>query len=216
MKRFAVIGCGRFGAAVARNLYQKGYDVLAIDQDLEIIQNMADHATHAVSLDVKDKQALMSIGMKNIDVAIVAIGSEIKASIMATLVVKEMGIKHVIAKAHDELHAKLLYKIGADQVILPERDMGIRLALNLTTSNILEYIELAPDFSIMEIVTPQRWVGKTLGETDIRAIFGLSVLAIKQEDAVLVSPHAQVSIQSGDVLVVVGSNDDLQRVQEKI
>ncbi|MDW7672382.1 MAG: TrkA family potassium uptake protein [Bacillota bacterium] len=216
MKQFAVIGCGRFGSAVAKTLYKNGYDVLAIDENPDIIQYISEHVTHSASLDVKDENALKAVGMRNIDVAIIAIGSEIKASIMATLVVKELGVKYVVAKAQDELHAKVLYKIGADRVIFPERDMGVRLAYNLTSTNILDYIELAPDYSIMEIVAPDRWVNKTLEETDVRAKYGISVLAIKHGEAINVSPKAQEIVQMGDVLVVVGANEDLQRVQEKV
>ena len=215
MKQFAVIGLGRFGSSVALTLCKNGYDVLAIDQNHEIVQNMADCVTHAVSIDVKDENALKQVGLRNVDVAIVAIGSEIKASIMATLVLKELGVKFVIAKAHDELHAKVLHKIGADKVVFPERDMGVKLVYSLITKNILDYIELAPDYSVMEILTPVEWVNRTLKEIDVRAKFGLSVLAIKHGDVIDVSPKADSKIRAEDVLVVVGHNTDLQKAQKK-
>ena len=214
MKQFAVIGCGRFGSSVAKTLYKNGYDVLAIDESPEIIQYISEYVTHAVSLDVQDEHALLEAGIKNIDVAIVAIGSEIKASIMATLVVKELGVKYVVAKAQDEHHAKVLYKIGADRVIFPERDMGVRLAHSLTSTNILEYIELSPDYSIMEIVAPGKWVGKTLEENAIRYHYGISVLAIKHGEEVNISPQAGDVLEKGDVLVVVGADEDLKKVEE--
>ncbi len=216
MKQFAVIGCGRFGSAVAKTLYKNGYDVLAIDEDPDIVQHISEFVTHSASIDVKDEAALRAVGMRNIDVAIVAIGSEIKASIMATLVVKELGVKYVVAKAQDELHAKVLYKIGADRVIFPERDMGVRLAYNLTSTNILDYIELAADYSIMEITAPEKWQDRSLMDINIRAKFGISVMAIKHGEDINVAPEANTVIHRGDVLVVVGSNDDLQRVQEKV
>ncbi|MDW7670204.1 MAG: TrkA family potassium uptake protein [Bacillota bacterium] len=216
MKQFAVIGCGRFGSAVAKTLYKNGYDVLAIDEDPEIVQNISEYVTHSASINVKDEHALRAVGMKNIDVAIIAIGSEIKASIMATLVVKELGVKYVVAKAQDELHAKVLYKIGADRVIFPERDMGVRLAYNLTSTNILDYIELAPDYSIMEITAPDKWIEKTLLENNVRAKHGISVLAIKHGEAIDIAPLADTVVKRGDVLVVVGLNEDLQKVQEKV
>ncbi|SMP40733.1 potassium channel family protein [Anoxynatronum buryatiense] len=216
MKQFAVIGCGRFGTAVAKTLYKNGYDVLAIDECADIVQHLSESVTHAASIDVKDEHALRAVGMRNIDVAIIAIGSDIKASIMATLVVKELGVKYVVAKAQDELHAKVLYKIGADRVIFPERDMGVRLAYNLTSTNILDYIELAPDYSIMEITAPEKWIDKTLQEANVRSKYGLSVLAVKHGEAINVSPHADAVVRRGDVLVVVGLNDDLQKVQEKV
>jgi trk system potassium uptake protein len=215
MKQFAVIGLGRFGSSVAQTLCKNGYNVMAIDQNEEIVRNMADCVTHAVSIDVKDENALKQIGLRNIDVAIIAIGSEIKASIMATLVLKEMGVKYVVAKAHDELHAKVLHKIGADKVVFPERDMGVRLVYSLISKSILDYIELAPDYSVMEILTPGDWVNKTLKEIDVRAKYGLSVLAIKHGDVIDVSPKADSMIKPDDVLVVVGHNKDLQRTQKK-
>ncbi len=216
MKQFAVIGCGRFGSAVAKTLYKNGYDVLAIDGDPDIVQHISEFVTHSASIDVKDEAALRAVGMRNIDVAVVAIGSEIKASIMATLVVKELGVKYVVAKAQDELHAKVLYKIGADRVIFPERDMGVRLAYNLTSTNILDYIELAADYSIMEITAPEKWQDRSLMDINIRAKFGISVMAIKHGEDINVAPQASTVIHRGDVLVVVGSNEDLQRVQEKV
>lgn len=216
MKQFAVIGCGRFGSAVAKTLYKNGYDVLAIDENPDIVQHISEFVTHSASIDVKDETALRAVGMKNIDVAIVAIGSEIKASIMATLVVKELGVKYVVAKAQDELHAKVLYKIGADRVIFPERDMGVRLAYNLTSTNILDYIELAADYSIMEITAPEKWLDRTLKDINIRAKYGISVMAIKHGEDINVAPQADAILHRGDVLVVVGSNDDLQRAQEKV
>lgn len=215
MKQFAVIGCGRFGSAVAKTLYKNGYDVLAIDEDQEIVQNISEYVTHAASIDVKDEHALRAVGMRNMDVGIVAIGSELKASVMATLVLKELGVKYVVAKAQDEMHAKVLYKIGADRVIFPERDMGVRLAHNLTSTNILDYIELAPDYSIMEITAPEKWIEKTLKENNIRAKYGVSVLAIKHGEAVNVSPQADEVVKQGDVLVVVGANEDLQKIQDR-
>jgi trk system potassium uptake protein len=216
MKQFAVIGCGRFGSSVAKTLYKNGYDVLAIDECPELAQNISECVTHSASIDVKDVHALQAVGMRNIDVAIIAIGSEIKASILATILVKELGVKYVVAKAHDELHAKVLQKIGADKVIFPERDMGIRLAYNLTSTNILDYIELAPDYSIMELIAPARWVEKTLKQTEVRAKHGLTVIAIKHGETIKVSPNAQEKIEDGDILVVVGSNEDLKRVQERV
>jgi len=216
MKQFAVVGCGRFGSAVAKTLYKNGYDVLAIDQDPDRILHISDSVTHSASIDVRDEIALREVGMRNIDVAIIAIGSEIKASIMATLVVKELGVKYVVVKAQDELHAKVLYKTGADRVIFPERDMGVRLAYNLTSTNILDYIELAPDYSIMEVLTPDKWIGKNLREIDVRNKYGVSVMAIKHGEEVIVSPGAQVTIHRGDVLVVIGANENLQRVQNKV
>ncbi len=214
MKQFAVIGCGRFGSSVAKTLHKSGFDVLALDDDECAIRNIADHVTHAATVDIDDANALKEVGIRNVDVVIVGIGSDLKASIMATLLVKEMGVKYVVAKAQDEMHAKVLKKIGADRVIFPERDMGIRLAYNLTATNILDFIELSKDYSIMEIVAPQKWCGKSLKENNVRARFGLSILAVKHGEEVNVSPEADELILEEDILIVVGSNEDLKKVQD--
>ena len=214
MKQFAVIGCGRFGSSVAKTLYKSGFDVLALDDDECVIRNIADYVTHAATIDIDDANALKEVGIRNVDVVIIGIGSDLKASVMSTLLVKEMGVKYVVAKAQDETHAKVLTKIGADRVVFPERDMGIRLAYNLTTTNILDFIELSPDYSIMEIIAPKKWHDKSLKENNIRARFGLSVLAVKRGEDVNVSPQAEETVLDGDVLIVVGSNEDLKKVQE--
>ena len=147
MKQYVVIGCGRFGSSVAKTLYELGNDVLAIDRNEEIVQEIYEYVTHAVQADVMDENVLKELGIRNFDVVIVSIGSDLEASILATLIAKELGVKVVIAKAQSELHGKVLSKIGADKVIFPERDMGVRVGHNLVSSNILDFIELSPDFS---------------------------------------------------------------------
>lgn len=142
-KQFVVVGLGRFGESLAKTVYDLGHDVLVIDMDEEKIADIADYVTHAVQMDATDENALKKLGVSNFDVAIVTIGSDIQASVMSTLLMREMGVKYVIAKGHSDLHAKVLYKIGADKVILPEKDMGKRVAHNLISSNILDYIELS-------------------------------------------------------------------------
>ncbi|SFI02763.1 trk system potassium uptake protein TrkA [Tindallia magadiensis] len=214
MKQFAVIGCGRFGGSVAKALYKSGFDVLALDDDECVIRNIADEVTHAATIDIDDAIALKEVGIRNMDVVIIGIGSDLKASVMSTLLVKEMGVPYVVAKAQDEMHAKVLTKIGADRVIFPERDMGIRLAYNLTSTNILDFIELSPDYSILEIVSPKIWHDKSLKDNNIRARFGLSILAIKRGEEINVSPQAEEIVRSEDILIVVGSNEDLRKVQE--
>ena len=168
-KQFVIIGLGRFGSSIAKTLYSLGNDVLAIDKDEDIVQEIADSVTHAVQLDATDENALRSLGIRNFDVAVVTIGDNIQSSIMATLLVKELGVKYIIAKGHSDLHAKVLYKIGADRVVLPEKDMGIRVAHNLVSANILDYIELSDDYSVMEIQVLHEWAGKTLNELKLRS-----------------------------------------------
>jgi trk system potassium uptake protein TrkA len=215
MKQFVVIGCGRFGSSVARTLYGLGFDVLAIDGNEDVIQGIADSVTHAVQADATEEASIKSLGMSNFDVAVITIGSNIQASIMATLIVKELGVKHVVAKAQNEQHAKVLYKIGADRVVFPERDMGVRVAHNLVSSNFLDIIELAPDYSIVEISALEEWAGKNLKDLNMRANYGINVMAIKHGTEINISPRATDIVKSDDVLVVIGHNDDLQRIEQK-
>lgn len=214
-KQFVVIGLGRFGSSVAKTLYSLGNEVLVIDSDEESVQEMSEYATHAVQVDATDETALKSLGIRNFDVAVVAIGDDVQSSIMVTLICKEIGIKYVIAKAQNELHAKVLYKIGADRVVFPEREMGIRVGHNLCSSNILEYIELSPDYSIMELTPMEEWEGKSLKELNMRSKFGINVMAIKRDNDINISPTADTVLQIGDVLVVVGATDDLKSIERK-
>ncbi len=215
MKQFVVIGCGRFGASVAKTLCKLGYDVLVVDKDPEKIQELAEFVTHAVQADAIDENALRTIGVRNFDVAIVTIGSDIQASIMGTLIAKDLGVKKVIAKAQNELHGKVLYKIGADKVIFPERDMGVRVAHNLVSSNILDVIEFAPDYSIIEVVAMEEWEEKTLKELKLPNKYGVSVMAIKTGDKINISPYADDVVKKGDILIIIGHNDSLKLLEEK-
>ncbi|MDP3387977.1 MAG: TrkA family potassium uptake protein [Eubacteriales bacterium] len=215
MKQFVVIGCGRFGSSVAKTLCKLGYDVLAIDKDPDKVQEIAEYVTHAVQADANDENALRTIGIRNFDVAVVTIGSDIQASIMGTLLVQELGIKKVIAKAQNELHAKVLYKIGAHKVIFPERDMGIRVAHNLVSSNILDVIEFAPDYSIIEVVAKEEWTDKSLKELKLPNEFGVSVMAIKSGDDLNISPYAEDIIRRGDTLIVIGDNSSLKKLEQE-
>jgi trk system potassium uptake protein len=212
MRQYIVIGCGRFGSSVATTMNLLGHQVMAIDKNEDTIQNIADKVTHAAIVDVTDENALRSIGLGNFDVAIVAIGSDTRASIMATLIAKEMGVPQVVCKAMDELQAKVLYKIGADRVVFPERDMGVRVAHNLVSNNILDHIELDPEYSIVEIVTPSAWVGRTIKELDLRAKFEVTVLAIKHGKDINVTPSPDEQLRLGDILVVIGSNNKISHI----
>lgn len=216
MKQFVVIGLGRFGSSIAKTLYNLGYDVLGIDNNEEIIQALADSITHAVQADATDENTLKALGVRNFDVGIVSIGQDIQASILVTLILKELGIKFVVAKAQSELHGKVLYKIGADRVVFPERDMGVRVAHNLVSSNILDYIELSPEFSIVEIAAIPEWFDKSLRELDMRVKHGLNVMAIKRNEEVIVSPKADDIILEGDILVVVGQNKDIEKLEKHV
>jgi len=215
-KQFIVVGLGRFGTSVAETLYGLGNDVLAVDSDEEIVQNISERVTHAVQLDANDENSLRALGIGNFDVAIISIGSDIQASILATLLVKDMGVKHIIAKANDALHAKVLYKIGANRVIFPERDMGVRVAHNLCSSSILDYIELSPDFSIAEIASPKEWENRNLRELNLRATYGINVVAIKRSNEIDVSPSPDEVIQPGDIIVAIGGTQELNSIESLV
>ena len=215
-KQFVIIGLGRFGASIAKTLYALGNDVLAIDKKEDLVQEISDSVTHAIQMDATDESALRTLGIRNFEVAVVTIGDNIQSSIMATLLVKELGVKYIIAKGNSDIHAKVLYKIGADRVILPEKDMGVRVAHNLVSSNILDYIELSPDYSIIEIDSPNEWCNKTMKELNLRSKYGINVIDIKRNHDVNISPYADDQIQEGDIIVAIGLSEDLNRLEFKI
>lgn len=216
MKSFAVIGLGRFGTSVAKVLAELGNEVLAIDKDPEVIREIASIVTYAVEADVMDEKALRELGLSNVDAVVVSIGSDLESSIMATLISKELGVKKVIAKALTELHGKVLSKIGADRIIYPERDMGIRVAHNLTSKNILDYIEFSPDFSIVEIEAIEDWVGKDLKGLRLRNKYGVNIIAIRRDNHTNISPTAEDNIEAGDILIIVGSTEDVKKVEMRV
>ncbi|XEC93872.1 TrkA family potassium uptake protein [Paenibacillus tarimensis] len=208
-KQYAVIGMGRFGSSVAQALSQMGFEVLAIDSREQKIQDVVNIVTHAVSADSTDEEAMRAIGIRNFDVVVVAIGQDIQSSILTTLILKDLGVGTIIVKAQNELHGKVLEKIGADKVVFPERDMGLRVAHHLISPNILDFIELSDDYSIAEIKAPVRMIGKNLKQLDIRAKHRCNVMGIKSGADMNISPHAEDMIREGDILIVVGKNTDL-------
>ncbi|SMB98966.1 trk system potassium uptake protein TrkA [Thermanaeromonas toyohensis ToBE] len=215
MKQFAVIGLGRFGSSVATALARMGCQVLAIDSDAEKVEAIMDEVTHAIQADARDEEALKAAGIRNVDVAIVAIGENVEANILVTLIVKELGVKCVVAKALNDLHAKVLAKIGADKIVFPERDMGVRVARTLAAGNVLEHIDLSPDYSIVEIAASHRLAGKTLGQLNLRARHGIMVVAIKHGDNIVVAPGAEDVVREGDILVLIGPTKVLERLEER-
>lgn len=212
-KQFAVIGLGHFGSSVATTLYNLGFEVLAIDTNEQRIQEHMDHVTHAVQADATDEDSLRAIGIRNFDVIVVAIGADIQASILTTLILKELGALMLIVKAQNELHGKVLRKIGADKVIFPERDMGQRVAHHLISPNILDFIELSDDYSMIEMRVASHMVGKNLRQLHIRATYQCNVIAIKNADHMNISPSAEDIIKADDILVVLGDNDHLKNFE---
>jgi len=215
MKQFAIIGMGRFGTSLAQTLYSLGNDVLAIDINEEKIAAVSDYVTHAVTGDATDEQTLKSLGINNLDVAVITIGGEMQASILVCLLCIELGIKKVIAKAQSDLHARVLRKIGVDKIVFPERDMGMRLARNLVSSNVLEFIELSSDHSLVEINVPEKWEDTSIMDLNIRAKYGVNIMAIKHGGVINVSPKAQDMLEKGDTIVVIGTNEDIRKIDSR-
>lgn len=206
MKNFAVFGLGRFGTAVARELCDLGNQVLAVDADKDRVQSIADQVTYAVAGDAKDPDVLRSLGVKDYDCAVVAVGSDVGSSALITMRLKEAGVPKVVCKAQSHVHQRLLEKIGADRVVFPEHEMGIKVAQGLDRSNVLNFIELSPDYGIVEIGLPEGWGGKTIRELDVRARFKVNVIAVRRGQDISVAPGADYVLTAGDKLIVLGED----------
>ena len=215
-QEYAVIGLGRFGGSICRELCQEGMKVLAIDQDEQRINEFKNIATYAVIADSTDEKTLLELGIQNMDHVIVAIGDNIQASILTTVILTELGVKKITVKAQNDYHEKILNKIGAHQVVHPERDMGRRIAHSLISSNILDYLDLSDEHSIIEVMASRKMVGKTLIDLDVRAKYGCNVVAIKHNNQINVSPRADLLIEGDDILIVIGSNKDLARFEKEL
>ncbi len=226
-KQIAVIGLGTFGGNIAKFLSQKRCDVLAVDINEEAIEEISNLVTQAVQADATDEKALQSLGMGDMDVVIVSIGGSMEASILVTLLLKEMGVKRIVVKALSSLHGKILRKLGADKIVFPERDMALKLAESLISPNILEQIDLSPYYSIVEVHAPKDFIGKTIGEIDIRAKYGVTVIAIKEKEPILtgsgetdfketinISPQPEDGIKEGDILLVLGKTETINNLKE--
>src|SRR5690625_1585156 len=217
MKReYAVIGLGRFGGSVCRELSLEGMPVLAIDRNEAKVNEFKNIATHAVIADATDEMALKDLGITNIDHVIVAIGENIQASILTTVMLSDLGIKKITVKAQNDYHERILKKIGAHQVIHPERDMGRRIAHSIISNNILDYLELSDEHSIIEVKTSRKMHGKTLAQLAIRAKYGCNVVAIKRGNDINVSPSAELQLEQEDILIVIGSNEDLSKFERHL
>ncbi len=216
MKSFLVIGLGRFGAAVAQELSALGQEVLALDIDAENVQHIADQVTQAIQGDAQDEAVLRSVGARNFDCCVVAVGADMEASILITVMLKEMGAKYIVAKAMTPIHARVLERVGADRVVLPEIDMGQRLAQRLARTNVVDYIGVSDEFSIVEIHPPRSWVGNSLGKLGVRAKHQINVLAIRHGEGgqVDVNPQPDKVIGPDDLLIVIGTNEQVNSVVE--
>lgn len=210
-KQFAVIGLGRFGISLAKELYKAGNDVYAIDTNEELVKEIAADVTYAVQADGTDINALKSLGIRNIDVLIIALASNISASLLTALNAIELGIPKIYAKAYSEPHAKILYKIGVAKVYFPEIDMGQRVARELCNSNLLDLIELDNNYSIAEIIAPQAWAGKTIAQLNVRKKYGITILLIKSKDGIDISPSPEDVISEQSKLLVLGEEEQIQK-----
>ena len=215
-KQFAVIGLGRFGGSICKELVRLGMEVLAIDIDENRVNEYKEIVTYSAIADTTDEQALKSLAISHFDFVIVAIGDNIQASILTTLILTELGAKLIIVKAQNDYHEKVLNKIGANQVVHPERDIGVRIAHQIVSKNILDYLELSDEHSIVEMLAGKKMHGKTLVELIIRANFGCNVMAIKRGEEIIVSPRADEAIIANDVIIVIGADRDIDRLEKQL
>lgn len=213
-RQFAVIGLGRFGSSVALTLAETGFEVLGVDVSEERVGRLADMITHVVTADSTDENSLKALGIRNFDVVVVAIANDIEASVLTTLLLKQQGVRQIIAKANNVLHGRMLEKIGANRIVYPERDMGCRLAHNLVSPNVIDYIQLSPNLGIVEVTVPQSLVGKSLAESGLGVDYGINVIAIKRSGCLAVSPSPDEMLQAGDWLTLIGKDDGIQRLEQ--
>jgi trk system potassium uptake protein len=215
-KEFAVIGLGRFGGSICKALADQDMEVLAMDSNEDRVNEFAMIASHAVVGDSTDENVLKSLGIRNFDHVIVAIGDDIKSSILTTLILIELGVNKITVKAQDDYHEKVLRKIGANHVVHPERDMGRRIAHNIISNNVLDYLELSDEHSIVEIVSGDNLDGNSIIDLDIRAKYGITIVAIKRGNDIIVSPQANEIIRAQDILIVIGADVDINRFEKKV
>lgn len=214
MKTYLVIGLGRFGAAIARQLCALGAEVLAMDIRSDLVQQVANDVTHAVVGDAQDKEVLRSLGARDFDCAVIAIGDDLAASVLVTMNLKELEVPYIVCKAHDETHRRVLEKLGVDRVVIPEQEHAQRLGRSLFSHNVLDYIELSQDYGILEVPAPKSWIGKSLKELNVRAKLGINIIAVENGSKTNVSPAGDCCVRPGDILAVLGDNYALEAVQK--
>lgn len=211
-KEYIVIGLGRFGCSVAMQLEANGCKVLAIDHNESRVRQIAEYVTLAMCVDVTNEEALKELGGKNFDGAIISIGHSLEASVLAAIWAKEQGIKQIIAKAYDEMQAKILRKLGVDEIVRPEKEMGTHLANNLAFNNLFDAIELTAEYSIADVGILNSWIGKNLKELKLREKYGVNVIAVKRGGALIINPSADDPSKKNDVFVLLGKNSTLKRI----
>ena len=215
MKRAIVIGLGIFGFNIAKDLYENGFEVVAIDKNKDIIQKIRDFSTKAVLADGTDKEVMESIGIQEDDVVIISFGEDLAAATLITLHLREMKVKTIIVKAPNEDHKRVLEKVGATDVVIPEREMADKVAKSLISPNVLDYIPLSEDYTISEIAPPTSFQGKTIGELHLRTKYHIEVIAVREmlPERITMVPRADFVIKDSDILVVIGKEGDIQKVK---
>ncbi len=211
-KQFVVLGLGSFGASVAVTLQKLGCDVVAVDQDMERVNDIAEQVTYAVQADIGNPELMQSLGSKNFDGLVVASSENLEGSILATLAAKEMGIPYILCKTHNARYAEVLRKVGADAVVFPEEEMGKKIAKNLMSANLTDWIALSPEYSIVETAVPEKWIGKTLKELDVRKNYEVNVVGIKEGDRVEITPDPDMPLRTGMILMLIGADRALERI----
>lgn len=214
-KQYAVFGLGSFGESVAVTLQELGCEVVVVDNHMERIEDISPYVSYAVQADIEDPEVIRSLGARNLDGVVVAVADDMEASIMATLVSKEIGVPYVLAKAKNELHAKVLKKIGADSIIFPEKEIGQSVARNLVSGEFVDWISLSPDYSITEIQVPEKWIGKSLSEIDVRRTKDVNVVGVRIGEKIQVTIDPEESLQKEMMLIMIGSNEALEKFGEK-
>jgi trk system potassium uptake protein len=214
MKRVVVIGLGIFGSQLARQLYESGLEVMAIDKNREVVQRMKDYCTKAVVADAAEMDTLASLGVRETDTAVISFGEDLSASTLLTLHLRELKVKTIIVKVPNEDYKRILLKVGASEAIIPEREMAIRVARGIISPNVLEYLPISDDYTICELAPPQAFIGRSLAELDLRKKHNIQVIAIRDvlADKLQLVPRAGSVIKDSDVLVVVGREDDIRKL----
>ena len=215
MRRVVVIGLGIFGSQLARQLYESGLEVVAIDKNRDVVQRIKDHSTKAVLADATDKEVLESIGIDAKDTVVISFGEDLSASTLLTLYLKEMKVKEIIVKVPNEDYKRILLKVGASEAIIPEREMANKVARSIISPNVLEYLPISEDYTIVELAPPTDFIGKSLADLDLRKKYALQVIAIRDvlTNKMQLVPQASTIIKDSDVLVIIGKEDDIRKIK---
>lgn len=211
---YIIIGLGRFGREMAVKLFELGEEVLAVDTDETVVDKIADYVTRAVAADARDIDVLKKLGAENYDRAVVAVGSDLAASALITMNLKTLGVPYILCKAHDDTYREILERLGADRVIIPEREIADKLSLGLTSVGVMEYIELSDEFGIVEMEPPERWIGKTIRQLELRSKYGANVIALRQEEDLTIPPDIDAPLGAGSTLVLLAAYDRINEIKK--